>query len=127
MSLTSARAAYLGNSVSTANPGTLLVMLCDRMLLDVTRARTALAAGDDTEARLQLRHAQDIVVELRTSLDVDGFVGARELAALYDYLLARLLRASIDRDLAVATECHELAGSIAETWRLAAATLARPA
>jgi flagellar protein FliS len=122
-----ARAAYLGAAVTTADPGRLLVMLCDRLVLDVSRASSCFADAAGTEARGHLRHAQDIVLELRASLVVDGFDGGRELAALYDYLLSRLLRASIDQDAEATAECLTLAESIADTWRTAASMMVRSA
>ncbi len=124
---TNARAAYLGASVTTADPNRLLVMLCDRLVLDVSRAASCFASAAGTEARLHLRHAQDIVLELRTTLVVDGFEGGRELAALYDYLLSRLVRASIDQDAEATAECLKLAESIADTWRTAASMMVRSA
>lgn len=127
MDLNRARHAYMGASVATADPQRLLVMLCDRLVLDVTRGATALADGDTVGHRQHLFHAQDIVSELRTSLDVDGFAGGRELAALYDYVFARLASAVIHHDLPTTQECQALTESIADTWRQAALLAMRSA
>ena len=86
------RAAYLGASVSTASPARLLVMLCERLVLDVTRGRNAQADGDYAEAHRQLLHAQEIVLELRMSLDVKVWDGGPALASIYDFLHAELVR-----------------------------------
>jgi flagellar secretion chaperone FliS len=122
-----ARAAYMGNSVSTADPAQLLVLLCDRLVLDVRRALVAQQQERHDDARRELVHAQEIVMELRSSLDVDGFAGARELAAVYDYVHHRLVLANIHRDSAVTEECESLVTTIADTWRQAALSLARTA
>ncbi len=75
MSAASLRARYMGDAVTTASPQRLLVMLYDRLALDLERAQAALVEGDRQEASGQLLHAQDIVLELRSSLQVDAWEG----------------------------------------------------
>ncbi|MFC6410936.1 flagellar export chaperone FliS [Planobispora longispora] len=72
----SMRARYIADTVNTASPGQLLVMLYDRLVLDLTRAEEALGRGDREAAAQQLMHAQDIIIELRSSLKTDGWDGA---------------------------------------------------
>src|SRR4051812_26264998 len=92
------RARYLTDSVTTASPAQLLVMLYDRLVLDVVRAEAALRAGDRDAAAHQLMHAQDIVIELRTTLDTSTWTGASGLAQLYAFLLAELISANVQAD-----------------------------
>jgi flagellar secretion chaperone FliS len=66
------RERYLAESITTASPAKLLVMLYDRLVLDLSRAEQALLARDRESASQQLMHAQDIVIELRTSLPTHG-------------------------------------------------------
>jgi len=127
MMMTDARAAYMDASVATADPSRLLVMLCDRLVLDVQRALGAQVAGHHETAHHQLVHAQAIVTELRVSLDPDGFRGGAELAALYDYLYQQLIQANIHRDSAVTEECLQIVTQVADTWREAVLSLARSA
>lgn len=122
-----ARAAYTDNSVATASPARLLVMLMDRLVLDIERGVVALAGGDLQESHRNLVHAQDIVVELEVSLDVDAMPGGRQLAALYEYLRGRLVEANIRRDLPAAQEALGMAKDLADTWRQAAMAAAAPA
>jgi flagellar protein FliS len=119
-----ARAAYMGASVATADPAQLLVLLCNRLVLDVRRALVAQEQDQHDEAHRQLVHAQEIVLELRSSLDPKAFRGGPELAALYDYVYSRLVHANVHRDLVATTECATLVAEIAETWRQAALALA---
>lgn len=116
-----ARDTYLGASVSTADPARLLVMLLDRLVLDVTRALEAQRSDSHQAASSQLLHAQDIVMELRTSLRMDVWDGAAGLASLYDYLHRQLVAANVGREPAVTEECLRLATDLAATWREAAA------
>ena len=115
-----ARAAYLDAGISTAGPDQLLVMLMDRLQLDVRRAYEAQALGNHEAARPQLLHAQDIVLELRGGLKVDG----PALASLYDWLTRQLVRANIDRDPTITQGCLTLVTGLADTWREAAAMTA---
>ncbi|MEQ6901939.1 flagellar export chaperone FliS [Nocardioides sp. YIM 152588] len=120
----SARAAYTSNALTTASPARLLVMLWDRLVLDITRGAAAIDTAEWDEARTNLLHAQDIVVELEVSLDVEAMPAGRQLASLYEYLRGRLVHANIHRDPAAAREALKLASELAETWRQAAMTAA---
>lgn len=117
---TSARAAYVGNSVSTASPARLLVMLVDRLVLDVERGLRAQIDGDWPEAHRQLLHAQDIVIELESSLDVDLMPAGRELASLYEYLRRGLVAANVRRAPATTEQALLVARHLCDTWRQAA-------
>jgi flagellar secretion chaperone FliS len=116
----SARAAYMDASVATASPARLLVMLYERLVLDCHRALDAQQAGNHPEAHRQLVHAQDIVMELRSSLKTDAWEGGPGLASLYDYLHTRLINANIKRDAAITEHCLGLVQDLAQTWREAA-------
>lgn len=114
------RATYLANTVATASPSRLLVMLCDRLCLDVQRAHEAQLADDHTSAYRELVHAQDIVAELRSSLDLDAWDGGQNLASLYDWLFITLVRANTARDASVTQACLDVVCELADTWRQAA-------
>jgi flagellar secretion chaperone FliS len=114
------RAAYMGASVATASPARLLVMLCERLVLDVTRGLNAQTAGDHQEANRQLVHAQEIVLELRVSLDVEAWDGGPALASIYDFLHSELVRANIAKDAAKTEGCLKLVTDLCDTWREAA-------
>lgn len=115
-----ARAAYLDASIATASPARLLVMLYERLVLDVQRALEAQRRQDIAETHLQLTHAQDIVMELHSSLRVEGFKGGRELRALYGFLHRQLVIANIRKDAGITADCLRIVTDLAETWRQAA-------
>lgn len=116
----SARNAYMGGMVSTASPARLLVMLFDRLGADVDRAIAAQEAGDFAAAGQHLIHAQEIVLELRSSLDHDVWDGAARLDAVYGWLHRELVRANVSRDVAVTQDCKKIVDPLVETWREAA-------
>ncbi len=61
-------------------------MLYDRALLDLARAEDAQTAGDWGAASSHLTHAQDVIAELSSSLDLEVWPGAKDLLAIYGYL-----------------------------------------
>jgi flagellar protein FliS len=94
------RDRYLQDSINTASPAKLLLMLYDRLVLDLMQAEEALRTlqqfkqtpewvadpeqrAHQHEQRVEMRgaaherltHAQDIVLELRTTLNVDAWSG----------------------------------------------------
>ena len=71
-------------------------MLYERLVLDLQRASAALRTGEPSQAHEPLLHAQDIVLELHSSLQADTWEGGPALASLYDYLHSELVRANVD-------------------------------
>jgi flagellar secretion chaperone FliS len=120
----SVRARYYSDSVSTASPHQLLVMLYDRLALDLERAHHALSTGDRQTTSDQLQHAQEIVLELRASLNVDVWEGGPRLAALYAWLLTELIQANVKGDLRRVADCRKIVEPLRDAWRTAAASLA---
>jgi flagellar protein FliS len=126
MSAAALRARYLGDTVATASPHQLLVMLYDRLALDLERAQKAVAAGSREVASEQLQHAQDIVLELLSSLQVDAWEGGPRLAALYNWLLTEMLQAQLKMDSNRISSCRQVVEPLRDAWRQAAASLASP-
>jgi flagellar protein FliS len=115
------RDRYLQDSINTASPGKLLLMLYDRLVLDLMQAEEALRGTDREQAHEKLTHAQEIVLELRTSLDVEAWSGGPGLAALYGYLLTELIGANVGRDADRVASCRTLVEPLRDAWREAAA------
>jgi flagellar protein FliS len=115
-----AKNAYVDNSVATASPTRLLVMLCDRLVLDVQRALQAQQTGNLPESHNQLVHAQEILIHLRGTLRVEAWDGGPGLASLYDWLHNELIRANLTKDANVTQGCLTIITDLADTWRTAA-------
>ena len=124
MSTASLRARYMGDTVATASPQQLLVMLYDRLALDLERAEEALVAADRDTAHGQLLHAQEIVLELRASLQVDVWEGGPRLAALYGWVLSELMKANLKGDVRRVRDCRKVVEPLRDAWREAALSLA---
>ncbi len=127
MSTASLRARYLGDTVTTASPQRLLVMLYDRLALDLERAQVAVATQAREEASEQLQHAQAIVLELLSSLQVDAWEGGPRLAALYNWLISELVQANVKLDANRIAACRQVVEPLRDAWRQAAATLTNAA
>jgi flagellar protein FliS len=118
--------AYLQSSVETASPSKLLVMLYERLVLDCRRAVVAQEAGDHAVAHQNLLHAQDIVVELQSSLRPGVWEGSEGLNSIYTHLMVQLVQANVKRDVTITSHCLDMVVGLAEAWREAAAEAARP-
>ncbi len=121
-----ARNVYVDNAVSTASPTRLLVMLYDRLVLDVQRAVEAQRAGNHPESHNQLVHAQDIVMHLRSTLRVEVWDGGPGLASIYDWLHVQLIKANMKKDVTLTEGCLSIVTDLADTWRTAALQAATP-
>jgi flagellar protein FliS len=91
VSAPAARQRYLADKVNTATPAQLIVMLYDRLTVDIERAATAQSAGDLAAGSAPLLHAQQIVTELHSSLNVSVWAGGEQLASLYVYILLEII------------------------------------
>jgi flagellar protein FliS len=118
--MTNARTAYLGGMVTTASPARLLVMLYERLVLDIERAADSQEREDFSAASQQLMHAQEIVLELQSSLDLQAWAGAAQLSSIYSWVHRELIRANVQRDVTVTQSCLRLVEPLADAWREAA-------
>lgn len=124
MNYAALRDRYVHDAVSTASPATLLIMLYDRLVLDLLRAETALKSGKRDAANEQLKHAQDIISELANTLDVEAWDGARQLMSVYAFLLTTLVEANVAGDADKVAACRELVEPLQQAWQQAAKQVA---
>ena len=114
------RSRYARESVTTASPARLVTMLYDRLVRDLDDAELAISLADLPAAHRTLRHAQDIVQELSSSLDVSRWEGGEGLQRLYTWLLERLVAANVAKDAAIVAECREVVEPLRDAWHEAA-------
>ncbi|GAB2610960.1 flagellar protein FliS [Paractinoplanes abujensis] len=115
------RNRYLQDSIQTASPAKLLIMLYDRLVLDLAQGEEALRAGELETAHEKITHAQEIVIELQVSLDVEAWSGAPGLANLYGYLITELIGANIAKSPERVAVCRGFVEPLRDAWRDAAA------
>jgi flagellar protein FliS len=104
--------------VAAATPQRLVVMLYDGAVKAIYLARAALARGDIAGRGAAISKAIAIVDEgLRPALDLNaGGEIAANLAALYDYVVNRLLYANLKQDEPSLDEAARLLGELKAAW-----------
>ncbi|WP_375492570.1 flagellar export chaperone FliS [uncultured Jatrophihabitans sp.] len=116
-----ARSRYLTDRVMTATPAQRVVMLYDRLALDIERSREctdALTAGP------YLGHAALIVAELLSSLDHAAGGPAEDLAAIYGFLLTELTAIRAGGELGRLVPVVGIVGDLRDAFAHAAAATA---
>jgi flagellar protein FliS len=110
-----ARNQYKEQSILTANPGDLVMMLYDGALKNVRLARTAIR---EDEIGLSNRHnqkAQDIIDELIKGLDFSYDI-SYDLIKLYDFIMQELIEANISKDQGKLSNAEDLIADLKSTW-----------
>lgn len=119
-----AKKHYTRETILSASPNKLLVMLYDRLLLDLHRAASAQKDQRWADASEQLLHAQAIIAELRSSLQPSQWDGATQLQAIYSFTTQQLISANVDRDLTKTQECITILEPLRQSWHEALAKIA---
>lgn len=105
------------SAVEGASPHRLITMLLDGALSRLSAAAGHLERGALDKKGEQLSLAMPIVAGLRGSLDMEkGGEIARNLDALYDYCLRRLVDANVRNDAAAIEEVHALLSQVKDGW-----------
>ena len=112
---------YLAEAIETATPAARLGMLLDRLELDLQRADTAFDTGDLSIINEQLVHAQEILLTLASTLQLDAWDGAPRLAGLYHFLHGELVAANMAKDRPRLAGAIPLVKQLADSWRAATA------
>ncbi len=114
--------AYQTQSILTASPGQLVLMMYDGALRFMAQARAGFALPEDNDSRIEkinvaLLRAQAILVELRANLDMNaGGEIAANLDRLYDYYLRRLQEANLRKDEKPVIEIEGLVRTLRDGW-----------
>lgn len=120
---TKARNRYSENAINLVSREKQFLMLYDRLVVDLDSARSAFEEQRLYDIHVTLRHAQDIVHLLMTSLREDIWDGATQLKEVYGYALAQLVKANIEKSLAHFENAESVLRSLHVTWREAARQL----
>ncbi|MES2695205.1 MAG: flagellar export chaperone FliS [Verrucomicrobiota bacterium] len=112
---------YRTNSVLTASPGQLVLMLYDGALKAMNLARQSLEDLNDPRRietiNTQLLKAQAIISELQSGLNMEaGGEFARTMHRLYDYHNRRLLEANIRKQVEPVIEVEKLVRELRDAW-----------
>ena len=108
---------FVKDAILTATPAARLMMLLDRLEIDLKRAEHGFATGDIYKRHAALVHAQEIVLNLRDTLRVDIWPGAAQLKAVYSYIYGEFVKANIYEDQRTFEWASHLLMEIVEAWR----------
>ena len=117
---TAMRNRYAENAVLTVSPAQLVVMLYDRLVLDLVEAEEAIAARNIAEASDQLLHAQDVIMELHSGLKPELWSGGPALASLYLWLHGELIAANVAKDASKVAAARRMVEPLRDAWHEAA-------
>ncbi|MGD6848909.1 flagellar export chaperone FliS [Rossellomorea aquimaris] len=116
MAINNPYAAYQNNSVNTASPGELTLMLYNGSLKFIHIAKKAIEEKNIELKNTNIQKTQAIVNELMVTLNTDLEV-SQNLMSLYDYINRRLTEANIKNDLAILEEVEGLITDFRDTWK----------
>jgi len=116
MSINNPYQAYQQNTVNTASPGELTLMLYNGCIKFIKQARQALVDKQMEEKNTNLLKAQDIIRELMVTLNMDYEI-SHQMMQLYDYMLHRLMEANTKNDIEILNEVEGLVVEFRDTWK----------
>ncbi|WP_226037146.1 flagellar export chaperone FliS [Aquibacillus saliphilus] len=107
---------YKNNSVTTASPGELTLMLYNGCLKFIKQAKRGMEDGKYELKNTSIQKAQRIIQELMVTLDQSSEI-AKEMMPLYDYINRQLVDANIKNDQAILDEVAVLVTDFRDTWK----------
>lgn len=114
--LRNAAQMYQQNSVNTASPAKLTLMLYEGAIKFCNIAKDAMDEGDIVKTNTNIQKAEKIIVELRVTLDMKYPV-AKEFDTVYDYIYRRLVEANMQKDKEILEEALEHIKTMRDTWK----------
>lgn len=107
---------YKQNSVTTASPGELTLMLYNGCLKFLMKAKNAINEKQIEEKNTNILKAQAIIAELMSTLNMDYDI-SKQILPLYDYINRRLIDANVKNDIAIIEEVEGLVTEFRDTWK----------
>ena len=108
--------AYKNNSIQTASPAELTLMLYDGAIKFCNIALAGLEQNDIQKANTNIIKAEKIINEFRATLDFKYPV-AKDFDMVYDYIYRRLVDANIHKDSEILEEALGYIREMRDTWK----------
>ncbi|WP_117168773.1 flagellar export chaperone FliS [Paraliobacillus sediminis] len=108
--------AYKNNSVNTASPGELTLMLYNGCLKFIKQAKKGIEEKNFEKKNINIQKAQKIIRELMLTLDQKTEI-SDQFMPLYDYMNVRLMEANVQNDLEILEEVDSLVKEFRDTWK----------
>ena len=107
---------YKNNSINTASPAELTLMLYEGAIKFCNIALVALEKGDMEKVNLNLKKAQKIIMEFRITLD-HKYPVWEDFDRVYDYIYRRLIEGNIQKDAEVIEDALKYIREMRDTWK----------
>lgn len=107
---------YQQNSVTTASPGELTLMLYNGCLKFITLGKQAIQENNIEAKNTNIIKAQKIIQEFMVTLNMDQEI-SENLMHLYDYLHRQLIQANIKNDVTILEEVEGFITEFRDTWK----------
>ncbi|HHY34965.1 MAG TPA: flagellar export chaperone FliS [Firmicutes bacterium] len=117
---------YAQSRVSTASPSELVLMMYDAAIKNMKAAFEHIAGKNFAAANIAITKAEDIVEELRSSLNVEAGEVALALDSIYDYVYRSLIMSNVKKDAEILSNCIKVLEHIRGAWAEMARTRTRP-
>ncbi|BAM46793.1 MAG: flagellar export chaperone FliS [Amphibacillus sp.] len=108
--------AYINNSVNTASPAELTLMLYNGCLKFIRYGKKGIEEQNMELKNTNIQKAQNIITELMVTLDQSAPI-AKDIMPLYDYINQLLIEANIKNDLNSLDEAANLVEEFRDTWK----------
>lgn len=118
--LTAAKARYASDATQTVSPAKLLTMLYDRLAADLAAGEEAMLRGDIARTGETLTHAQEILLELHSTLDTEVWPEGEPLGRLYLWMVTELMNARLKNQPGRIADCRRLVLPLRDAWHAAA-------
>ena len=119
MAYQSARDRYVSDGAGVVPQPRLLIMLYDRLVLDLEQADTAIGTSQLGVVNDKLCHAQSILLELHAALDIKVWPAGEKLAQLYIWFNDELVQANISKDAKKVRVCLRMVKELQAAWHRA--------
>lgn len=111
------RQEYLKQSVMTASPAELIVMLFDACIKNLKLAAICLEDNKDySGSHTHFVKTQEIIMELVNCLDSSVDLST-QLLDIYEFLLRTIREMNIKKDLSLLPDVIEILSSMRDTWQ----------
>jgi len=107
---------YLRMKIESSSAIGLVIILYDGGIKFLSKACEELSNKRIMGFTDNIVKAQNVIRELRDSLDMNVTDIAPQLRALYSYMLKRLIMASVEKNIEPITEVLKMMESLRETW-----------
>ena len=108
--------AYKQNSIQTASPAELTLMLYEGAIKFANIAILAIEEKDIQKAHENIVKTEDIIMEFRSTLD-HKYPVWQDFDRVYDYIYQRLVEANIKKDKEILEDALKYIREMRDTWK----------